>query len=84
LFRGIEGLKRGEALTLLKELESIFDTLKSTKWVLLKNDEGECLWELHIEWIPQPNEELLLLDLSKKHNLEISVEDGQTKFRRSK
>jgi hypothetical protein len=77
-------LKRGEALTLLKELESTFDTLKSTKWVLLKNDEREGLWELHIEWIPQPSEELFLLDLSKKHNLEISVMDGQTKFRRSK
>jgi len=77
-------LKRGEALILLKELESTFETLKSTKWVLLKNDEREGLWELHIEWIPQTNEELLLLDLSKKHNLEISFEDGQTKFRRSK
>ncbi len=69
---------------MLKELESTFETLKSTKWVLLKNDEREDLWELHIEWIPQTNEELLLLDLSKKYNLEISFKDGQTKFRRSK
>jgi hypothetical protein len=77
-------LIREEALTLLKELESTFDSLKNTKYILLEDYEIEGSWELHIEWVPQPNEKRILCKLSKKRNLEISFENGQIRFRRSK
>ena len=77
-------MNREEALALLKELKATFDTVESTEFVLLKNDERKGHWELHIEWLPQPNEKLTLLSLSAKYNLEVSFKNGQTSFHKSK
>jgi len=77
-------LKREEAVALLKELKATFDTMESTEFVLLKNDESKGHWELRIEWLPQPNEKLTLLSLAAKYNLEVSFKNGQTSFRKSK
>ena len=77
-------MNREEALALLKELKATFDTVESTEFILLKNDERKEHWELQIEWLPQPNEKLTLLSLSAKYNLEVSFKNGQTSFRKSK
>jgi hypothetical protein len=77
-------LKRKEAISLLRELKANFDSVESTICVLLKNEEMKGFWELQIEWVPQTEEKMALLDLASKHNVEITFKNGQTIFRRSK
>ena len=76
-------MKREEALNLLKKLEATFDTIKFTRFVLLKNDARKGLWELQVEWLPQKDEKQKLTKLAIQDHLEIIYNDCQTIFRRS-
>jgi hypothetical protein len=76
-------LRREEAVVLLKELVATFNTIKPTEYVVLKNEQKTGFWQLHVKWIPQPNEKQTLQKIAKKHNLNVAFQNNQTIFKKS-
>ena len=74
-------MDREEALSLLRELTRVFESLSNVPIVSITNDKETGKWELLVNWVPDDQEKTSLNTIAAKHGSEVGEEEGYTIFR---
>jgi hypothetical protein len=72
---------REEALSLLRELTRVFDSLSTVPIVSITNDRESGNWELLVNWVAGDQEKASLKNIAAKHGSDVVEEEGYTVFR---
>ena len=74
-------MNREEALSLLRELTRVFESLSSVPIVSVTNDKETGKWELLVNWVAGDQEKTSLNIIAAKHGSDVGEEEGYTIFR---
>ena len=78
-------MNREEALSLLKELMIVCETIRYAPIVSLKKSEREGRWEVRVKWLSESTEKGCFDDLVLRSRLEVTeTPDGYTTFHKPK
>ncbi len=74
-------MDREEALSLLRELTRVFESLSSVPIVSITNDKESGNWELLVNWVAGDQEKASLNRIAAKYDSKVVEEEGYTVFR---
>ena len=74
-------MDREEALSLLRELARVFESLSGVPIVSITNDKKTGNWELLVNWVAEDQEKAPLKSIAAKYDSKVIVEDGYAVFR---